>query len=139
MPAPMSASATRKTAEAIAARRTRWPRPNVRNAQTSWTATSTIITPDVARWPNSTRVAMLGERGITSPLQVGQWLPHPAPEPLARTYAPQRMTPRVDARTHQANLRKPALFTAGLSSTFCNPSPARAYAFQDDREEEPCS
>jgi len=27
----------------------------------------------------------LGDCGSTSPLQSGQWLPHPAPAPLART------------------------------------------------------
>jgi hypothetical protein len=30
-------------------------------------------------------VAALGERGTISPLHIGQWLPQPAPEPLART------------------------------------------------------
>ena len=40
-------------------------------------------------------VASAGSRGTTSPLQRGQWLPQPAPEPVARTYAPQRITPRL--------------------------------------------
>jgi len=38
---------------------------------------------------------MVSTRGaccITVPLQSGQWLPQPAPEPVARTSVPQRMT-----------------------------------------------
>ena len=56
------------------------------------------------RWPSSISVAMEGERGTTSPLQNGQWLPHPAPEPLARTNAPHRMTARFAASVVQANV-----------------------------------
>jgi energy-converting hydrogenase Eha subunit F len=41
--------------------------------------------PEVARWVNSMTVWMLLGLGMTSPLQVGQLLPQPAPEPLART------------------------------------------------------
>ena len=43
-----------------------------------------------------------GERGTTSPLQSGQCAPQPAPEPVARTKAPHRITARFQARTSQA-------------------------------------
>ena len=38
---------------------------------------------------------VVGASGTTTPLQSGQWLPQPAPEPVARTTAPQRMTSRL--------------------------------------------
>jgi hypothetical protein len=47
---------------------------------------------------------MDGERGTTSPLHNGQWLPHPAPDPLARTYAPHKMTARFAASVAQAKV-----------------------------------
>ena len=62
-------------------------------------------TPDkalVSRWVNSIRVSMRGARGTTTPLHSGQWLPHPAPEPVARTNAPHRTTRIRKARTNQA-------------------------------------
>jgi hypothetical protein len=40
---------------------------------------------------------------MTSPLQSGQWLPHPAPDPVARTNAPHAMTARFTAKVAQAN------------------------------------
>jgi len=44
----------------------------------------------VTRWVNSMSVFDVGERWITTPLHSGQWLPQPAPEPVARTnVAPQ--------------------------------------------------
>jgi len=48
--------------------------------------------PLVTRCVSSITVSMRGSRGRTSPLHSGQWLPHPAPDPLARTNAPHRMT-----------------------------------------------
>ena len=54
-------------------------------AQITWTSTKRPESPEVIRWVNSMMVAALFERGKTSPLQVGQWLPQPAPDPLART------------------------------------------------------
>ena len=47
------------------------------------------------RWENSISVSVVGVRGMTSPLQSGQWLPQPAPEPVARTNAPHMMTTRL--------------------------------------------
>ena len=47
-------------------------------------------------------VSMRGASGTTSPLQSGQWLPHPAPDPLARTNAPHKTTSRFQASTPQA-------------------------------------
>jgi hypothetical protein len=40
-------------------------------------------------------VSTLFARGTISPLHSGQWLPQPAPEPVARTNAPQTMTSRL--------------------------------------------
>ena len=51
-------------------------------------------------------VSISGARGITSPLQSGQWLPHPAPAPVARTNAPQRITRRRYPSTLQAYTAK---------------------------------
>jgi hypothetical protein len=102
-PAPTSASVIISRKPATAARRTGCRRANDRNAQTSWTATSRKATPEVSRWVNSTTVLPVGLRGMISPLQVGQWLPQPAPEPEARTYAPHRITPKVATRTSREN------------------------------------
>ena len=49
--------------------------------------------PLVSRCVYSISVAADGEAGITSPPQVGQWLPQPSPECVMRTQAPNRMTP----------------------------------------------
>jgi hypothetical protein len=54
-------------------------------------------------------VLMLPDLGTISPLQVGQWLPQPAPEPLARTYAPHTITASVKASVAQAKVRKRSL------------------------------
>ncbi len=56
---------------------------------------------------------------MISPLQSGQWLPHPAPEPLARTYAPQRITAKVTPSVAHANVRKRSLFIGRRRSTPC--------------------
>ncbi len=53
----------------------------------------------MSRCVNSMTVASAGPRGIATPLQSGQWSPQPAPEPEARTKAPQRMTSRVKTST----------------------------------------
>jgi hypothetical protein len=66
--------------------------------------TRTKASPLPRRWTNSMTVAWAGSSGRTTPLHSGQWLPQPAPEPVARTNAPHRMTPRLTARTTQANL-----------------------------------
>lgn len=52
---------------------------------------------------------MRGAAGTTSPLQSGQWLPHPAPDPLALTYAPHSTTSMFQASTPQANRVKLAV------------------------------
>ena len=84
-PAPMSASPIMNANDTTLAVRTRWPLGNTRNAQIASTIVPTRAIPLVNRWEASTTVAIDFGRGITSPLQVGQWLPHPAPEPEART------------------------------------------------------
>ena len=50
--------------------------------------------PLVSRWESSMIVAIRGDCGTITPLHSGQWLPHPAPEPVARTIDPQRTTGR---------------------------------------------
>lgn len=44
-----------------------------------------------------------GAIGITCPLHNGQWLPHPAPDPVARTIAPQTITSTLYPTTPHAN------------------------------------
>ena len=58
-------------------------------------------------------VSTAGERGKTSPLQSGQWFPHPAPDPVARTSAPHRITRTLYPTTPHANRteRFPPRFT----------------------------
>ena len=46
---------------------------------------------EILRCVISIMVLMVGARGTTSPLQSGQWLPHPSPEPVARTMVPARI------------------------------------------------
>ena len=103
-PAPISASRTISTPDATAARRTMCPGGKRRQAPTTSATTSSSATPLVSRWPSSISVSMLGDRGTTSPLQRGQWLPQPAPEPVARTNAPQRITPRFAASVAHAKV-----------------------------------
>ena len=47
--------------------------------------TAISASPLVTLWLNSMMVATAGALGGTVPLHNGQWLPHPAPEPLALT------------------------------------------------------
>ena len=63
-----------------------------RKAQISRASTSTPASPLVIRWLSSISVSMRSGRWKISPLQVGQWLPQPAPDPVARTTAPHRIT-----------------------------------------------
>jgi len=44
-----------------------------------------VTSPLETRWLNSIIVSSAGARGSTCPLQIGQWAPHPAPDPVART------------------------------------------------------
>ncbi len=84
-PAPTAASLSMKMTEAAAARRAASPAGRARRVQTYRTTTPTSARPLVRRCENSTSVAVAGACGMTSPLQSGQWLPHPAPLPDART------------------------------------------------------
>src|ERR1017187_7143944 len=93
--APRSASVTRNTAESAAPSRAGLRGGNARKAQTTSNATSARSRPLIARCVNSMMVAAPGECGVTAPLQSGQRLPHPAPDPVARTYAPQSTTVRL--------------------------------------------
>ena len=49
----------------------------------------------VILWTNSIVVSILANTGKTSPLHNGQSLPQPAPDPVARTTAPQSITRTV--------------------------------------------
>ena len=62
-----------------------------------------MAAPLVTRWMYSMIVAVRGAIGTTSPLQSGQWLPQPAPEPVARTTAPHTITATVTDSVIQAN------------------------------------
>src|SRR5260370_31611472 len=93
--------------DSIAIRRTRCPRGNSKTLHQASATTAIIATPLVIRCVNSMIVSIRGTSGTTSPLHSGQWLPQPAPEPLARTYAPQRITNRFQASTPQPNRVNP--------------------------------
>ena len=81
-----------KITDAAAARRAASPGGRTRRVHRNSATTPRRARPLVSRCENSISVAVAGWRGKTSPLQRGQWLPHPAPLPDARTYAPHRMT-----------------------------------------------
>lgn len=85
--------------------RTRCPDGYARQDWNARTAVAMSATPLESRCENSIRVVMLGSGGKTSPLQSGQWLPQPAPDPVARTTAPQRMTATLMARAAHARDR----------------------------------
>src|SRR5690606_21079258 len=73
----------------------------VRRARRANHTPSTSTANDSSRWLNSIVVSRLGFSGTTVPLQVGQWLPQPAPEPEIRTNAPCRITTTLrDSVTH---------------------------------------
>ena len=81
-----------KTNDVSAIRRTRLPRAKLARLHNQSATTPTSATPLIIRCVNSMMVSMRGATGTTSPLHSGQWLPHPAPDPLARTYAPHSTT-----------------------------------------------
>ena len=81
-----------KIIDQTAALRAACPRGRARNAPTTRPTTSSRAMPLVSRWENSMIVSIRGDWGTTTPLHSGQWLPQPAPEPVARTIDPQRMT-----------------------------------------------
>ena len=91
-PAPIAASLRISTPDITAPARAGCPARQVRNVATRSATTASSARPLVARCENSIKVATPAARGTTSPLQSGQWAPQPAPEPVARTYAPHRMT-----------------------------------------------
>src|SRR5262249_41383317 len=67
-------------------------------------ATSKSETALVTLWVYSMKVCVWAALGRIAPLHRGQWLPHPAPDPLARTYAPQRITATLYATMNHAKL-----------------------------------
>jgi len=101
-PAPTAASLSMNPRENSAAFRDACPRGRARNAHTARPTTSSKAAPLVRRWENSMIVSIFGARGTITPLHSGQWLPHPAPEPVARTIDPQRMTTTFQKRVIQA-------------------------------------
>ena len=103
-PAPTSASMMTKTPAATDDLRTGCPDGKMRQPHTIRTITKIIASPLLRRCTNSIVVAGLSVAGMTTPLHKGQWLPQPAPEPVALTTAPQRITPMLSARVTHANL-----------------------------------
>ncbi len=101
MTAPISASTTIETPETTAPSRAGCPRRVRRKTSTTSTATSTSATPLAARCANSIAVAPASS-GTRAPLHDGHDRPHPAPEPVARTRAPSRMTTTLTARVTAA-------------------------------------
>jgi hypothetical protein len=94
-PAPRSASLTMRSPEKTAPRRTGWPGEVQRKAISRSASTATSESPEVTRCVNSMSISSERGRGSTSPLHMGQWSPHPAPEPVALTKAPQTITARL--------------------------------------------
>ena len=64
------------------------------------------MAPAETRWESSMRVCRVGEGWSMVPLQSGQCSPQPAPEPVARTTAPQRMVAMKKASVAQAKRRR---------------------------------
>src|SRR5450432_17007 len=122
--------------------RTRWPGGKRATLQPASPITASIATPLIARWVNSITVWMRGLCGTTSPLQSGQWLPQPAPEPLARTYAPHKMTSRFAASTAQEKrvklvVRDGAVVSArGTGATLTKNSGARSQNPEEAQRDE---
>src|SRR5271170_7096964 len=92
----------RNTTDASAAVRARSPREKLRRLHSHNAPTPTKATPLITRCVNSMMVSIRGATGTTSPLHIGQWLPHPAPDPLARTKSPHKTTITFHASTPQA-------------------------------------
>src|SRR3990170_2587825 len=106
-PAPTAASSKMSPSAIQAHRRAAVPLTNRRRVHTQRPSTRRKASPLPSRWTNSMIVSRPGSTGRTEPLHNGQWLPHPAPDPEARTNAPHRMTPKLTARTAQTNRTKP--------------------------------
>jgi hypothetical protein len=88
----MRASFRIKISEKTAAMRARWRLGVARNVQMTSAMTAMRAMPLVARCVYSMSAATVGCCWMTVPLQKGQCSPQPAPEPVARTAAPHRMT-----------------------------------------------
>ena len=101
IPAPIAFSKMMKTTPSIAARRTWLPREVSRQAQTPCTNTTNVASSALPRCDHSMIVLVVGSVGMISPLHIGQWLPQPAPEPVARTSAPHKITPTTIASATQ--------------------------------------
>ena len=82
---PVRTNITSAACVAVCLNRKRKPtRPTVRRTNKPSKA-------EIRRCVISIMVLMVGARGTTSPLQSGQWLPQPSPEPVARTTVPARI------------------------------------------------
>ena len=97
------------------------PREKIARLHSQSAATATKATPLITRCVNSMMVSMRGASGTTSPLHSGQWLPHPAPDPLARTKAPHKTTSIFHASTPQAKRVKFAV-RVGAGDMSCGSS-----------------
>ena len=84
--------------------------------------------PLVTRCVSSTSVASSGARGSTSPLQSGQWAPQPAPEPVARTNAPHRITSTFQPSTSQASRASDGFIAREYTRGFVSTREVRACA-----------
>src|SRR5690606_30637337 len=78
---------------------------------------------ETARWANSMAVAP-SSSGTTCPWQEGQERPQPAPDPVARTIAPIRITTTLKARVTQAKRAGPEAMVPdgtapGVRGEFC--------------------
>ena len=85
-----------------AARRTGCVRGKARTAHQQRIKMSGVSTPVIARCVYSIILWSEGETSIAEPSQSGQWLPQPAPEPVARTKAPHKMTATLYQSTNHA-------------------------------------
>jgi len=90
--APRIASFSKSIAAEMAEYRGQSPLVVRRQVQTRRTTMSTSDKPLVSRCVNSIKVLDWTDVGRISPLHRGQWLPQPAPDPVARTKAPHRIT-----------------------------------------------
>src|SRR5690606_34955607 len=81
-PAPISASKITNNSVKVALQRVRRFCLRSTHAQTTSAIAIGPRIPLVTRWPYSIHVLVDSVRGMTSPLQVGQWSPQPAPDPV---------------------------------------------------------
>ena len=105
MTAPISASMTIEIPDTTAPTRAGWPRSTRRKTIHTRAATTSSATPLAARCVNSIAVAP-SSSGTSVPLHDGHERPHPAPDPVARTSAPSRMTTPFTTRATTARSRR---------------------------------